>query len=57
MIKGGKRAVVFFRLMKMCRLNGVNPYAYLNAIVVSGLAIHLDNRVEALLPYNTIPTQ
>ena len=54
--QGGERAAVFYSLIETCKLNGVNPYAYL-ADVLSRLPTHPANRIEELIPYNWKPTQ
>lgn len=51
---GGERAAVFFTIIQTCKLNGVNPEAYL-ADVISRIADHPANRIDELLPWNWSP--
>ena len=51
---GGERAAVFFTLLQTCRLNGVNPEAYL-ADLIDRIADHPSQRIEELLPWNWRP--
>jgi hypothetical protein len=52
---GGDRAAVFFTLIQSCKLNGVNPEAYL-ADLVGRIADHPVSRLDELLPWNWRPT-
>lgn len=54
--QGGERAAVFYSLIETCKLNGINPYAYLTD-VLSRLPTHPANRIEELIPYNWKPAQ
>ncbi|HZC16351.1 MAG TPA: IS66 family transposase [Caulobacteraceae bacterium] len=51
---GGDRAAVFFTLIQSCKLNGVNPEAYL-ADLVGRIADHQASRIDELLPWNWRP--
>ena len=51
---GGERAAVFFTLIQSCKLNGVNPQAYL-ADLVGRIGDHPANRLDELLPWNWRP--
>jgi transposase len=51
---GGERAAVFFTILQTCKLNGVNPEAYL-ADIISRIADHSAKDVDALLPWNWRP--
>ena len=51
---GGDRAAVFFTIMQTCRLNGVNPEAYL-ADVITRIADHSAKNIDDLLPWNWQP--
>jgi transposase len=47
---GGDRAAVFYSLIQTCKLNAINPEAYL-ADVISRVATHPAKRVDELLPW------
>jgi transposase len=47
---GGSRAAVIYSLVGTCKLNGVDPYAYLR-YVLERIADHPINRVAELLPW------
>lgn len=47
---GGSRAAVIYSLVGTCKLNGVDPYAYLRH-VLERIADHPINRVAELLPW------
>jgi hypothetical protein len=47
---GGSRAAVIYSLIGTCKLNGVDPYAYLH-YVLERIADHPINRVAELLPW------
>lgn len=51
---GGERAAVFFTIIQTCKLNGLNPEAYL-ADVISRIADHPANRIDELLPWSWTP--
>jgi transposase len=51
---GGERAAVFFTLIQSCKLNGVNPQAYL-ADLVDRVGDHPASRLDELLPWNWKP--
>lgn len=48
---GGQRAAVFYTLIETCRLNGVDPRAWL-ADVLTRIADHPAHRIAELLPWN-----
>jgi len=48
---GGERAAIFFTLIQSCKLNGVNPEAYL-ADLISRVGDHPVSRIDELLPWN-----
>jgi transposase len=48
---GGDRAAIFFTLIQSCKLNGVNPEAYL-ADLISRVGDHPASRIDELLPWN-----
>ena len=49
---GGERAAAIYTLVETAKLNGLNPEAYLRAIL-NDIADHPINRVGDLLPWNT----
>ena len=51
---GGERAAGMYSLIGTCRLNGIDPEAYLRH-VLARIADHPVNRLEALLPWNVAP--
>jgi transposase len=53
---GGARAAVFFTIAQTCRLNGVDPEAYL-ADITGRVGSHPANRIAELLPWNWRPLQ
>lgn len=53
---GGDRAAVFYTIIQTCRLNGINPEAYLTD-VIGRIADHPANRIDELLPWNWRPIQ
>jgi hypothetical protein len=48
---GGERAAIFFTLIQSCKLNGVNPEAYL-ADLIGRVGDHPASRIDELLPWN-----
>ncbi len=48
---GGDHAAVFYTIIQSCRLNGVNPEAYLTDIITR-IDTHPASRIETLLPWN-----
>lgn len=52
---GGDRAAAMYTLIASAKLNGIDPEAYLTA-VLRGIADHPINRIEELLPWNMFPT-
>ena len=48
---GGDRAAVFYTLIQTCKLNAINPQAYL-ADVIGRIADHPAKRIDELLPWN-----
>ena len=47
---GAARAAVIFSLIETCKLNAIEPFAYLQD-VFSRLPTHPANRIEELVPY------
>lgn len=48
---GGERAAAMYGLIGSCKLNGIDPRAYLT-YVLTHIADHKVNRIEELLPWN-----
>ena len=48
---GGGRAAIFFTLIQSCKLNGVNPEAYL-ADLIGRISDDPAKRLDELLPWN-----
>ena len=48
---GGDRAAVFYTLIQTCKLNAINPEAYL-ADVIGRIAEHPAKRIDELLPWS-----
>ena len=51
---GGERAAAIYSLLGSAKLNGVDPEAYMTA-VLRRIAGHSINRIEELLPWNLFP--
>jgi transposase len=52
---GGARAAAIYGLIETCKLNGVDPFAYLRD-VLGRIADHMINRIDELLPWNWAST-
>ncbi|MEX3606723.1 MAG: transposase, partial [Burkholderia sp.] len=50
-VTGGERATAMYRLIVTCKLNGINPRAYLE-YVLTHIADYLITRIDGLLPWN-----
>ncbi|MBB7505645.1 transposase domain-containing protein, partial [Escherichia coli] len=50
---GGERGALLYGLIGTCRLNGIDPEAYLRHIL-SVLPEWASNRVDELLPWNVV---
>jgi hypothetical protein len=48
---GGARAAAMYSIIGTCKLNGINPRAYLE-YVLTHIADHKANRIDELLPWN-----
>ncbi|MFT4465723.1 MAG: transposase domain-containing protein, partial [Sodalis sp. (in: enterobacteria)] len=54
---GGDRAALMYTLIGSCKLNGVEPEAYLRHVLAI-IADHHINKIKELLPWNlTIPAE
>lgn len=53
--RGGQRAAVMYSLIGTCRLNDVDPQAWL-ADVLARIADHPVNRLHELLPWSWAPS-
>ncbi|WP_290630555.1 transposase domain-containing protein, partial [Aquisalimonas sp.] len=49
--RGGDSAALIYSLIGTARLNGIDPYAYLRA-VLERIGTHPINRIDELLPWN-----
>ena len=52
--KGGERAAILYSLVETCKLNGVEPFAYLRDIF-RRLPTQPAKAIHELLPYNWQP--
>ncbi|MDX7422327.1 transposase domain-containing protein, partial [Providencia sp. CIM-Carb-044] len=50
-VGGGERAAVLYSILGTAKLNGINPNAYLTA-VLKRIGNHPINRIDELLPWN-----
>lgn len=48
---GGARWATVCTLIETCKLNGVEPYAYLNDVLTRMVGGHPINRIDELLPW------
>ena len=53
---GGERAAAIYSLLGSAKLNGIDPEAYLSA-VLRRIADHPINRIAELLPWNLCPAK
>jgi transposase len=51
---GGERAAAIYSLLGSAKLNGIDPEAYMTA-VLRRIADHPINRITELLPWNLFP--
>ena len=49
--KGGERAAAIYSLIETTKLNGIDPEAYLHAVLAK-IADHPINHIAELLPWN-----
>jgi hypothetical protein len=54
---GGERWATLCSLIETCKMNGVEPYAYLRDVLQRMVDGHLVNRLDELLPWNWKPTE
>ena len=52
--RGGEAAAIAFSLIETCKLNGIEPYAYLKD-VLNRINGHRTNRLAELLPFHWQP--
>jgi transposase len=52
---GGKHWAVVASLVETCKLNGVNPHAYLTDARERILAGHPQSRIDELMPWRYVP--
>ena len=53
---GGDRWATVSTLIETCKLNGVEPHAYLSDVLTRMVEAHPANRIDELLPWNWKPT-
>ena len=53
---GGRRAAIFYTIIRTCVLNGIEPEAYLRD-VLARIGDHPINRLHELLPWNIVGQQ
>jgi transposase len=53
---GGERAAAIYSLLGSAKLNGIDPEAYLSA-VLRRIADHPINRIADMLPWNLVPAK
>lgn len=51
---GGERATVIYIMIETCRMNGIDPQAYL-ADIIDRIPDHPANKVDELLPWDWVP--
>lgn len=51
---GGQRAACIYIITETCKINGIDPKAYLTT-VLSKIADHPINKIDALLPWHATP--
>ncbi len=54
--EGGRNWARFASLIGTCKMNGVEPYAYLRDLFTRLANGHLDKDIDALMPWAHIPT-
>jgi transposase len=55
--EGGRRAAVMYTLIETCKLNGVDPYAYLADTLTRIVGGHLARAIDELLPWAYVSAQ
>ena len=50
---GGERAAIIYSLIESCKLNHIDPQAYLQ-YVLERIADHPINKIDQLLPWNVV---
>jgi transposase len=50
--RGGDRAAMFYTLIETAKLNGLDPEAYIAAIINRMATGHVSKKLDALLPWN-----
>lgn len=53
--RGGDRAAIFYTLIESAELNGLNPEAYIAAVIDRMTKGHPSKALNALLPWNFKP--
>jgi hypothetical protein len=55
--RGAEHWAVVASLVETCKLNGINPHAYLTATLERLVAGHTQSRLGELMPWNNPPPQ
>ena len=55
--EGGRNWARFASLIGTCKMNGVEPYAYLRDLFIRLANGHLDKDIDALMPWASRPSQ
>lgn len=55
--RGGDRAAIFYTLIESAKLNGLDPEAYITAVIDRMAKGHSSKALDTLLPWNFTPTQ
>jgi transposase len=55
--RGGDRAAIFYTLIESAKLNGLDPEAYIAAVIDRMAKGHSSKALDALLPWNFKPTE
>jgi hypothetical protein len=54
---GGERAAVIYSVIETCKLNGIEPQAYINDVIAKIAADWPASHGDELMPWNWQPTE